>query len=63
MVRVLVRDKQGFYVAGIDAGPFHPEEALFCTQAGINQKRAGPAFNDNTIAFAPAGKHGTAHYP
>jgi hypothetical protein len=62
MVCMLVRDKEGVYPAGIDAGPVHPQEALFCAQAGIDQKRAGPAFNNDTIAFAPAGKDCTAHY-
>jgi hypothetical protein len=54
-------DKEGIDSAGIDAGPFQSQETLFRAQAGIDQKRAAPAFNNNTIALAPAGKHSTAH--
>jgi hypothetical protein len=61
MVGMFVRDKEGLDPAGIDAGPFHPEEAFFCAQACIDEQCAAPAFNNNTIAFTPAGKHGTAH--
>jgi hypothetical protein len=38
MVCVLVRNKEGFNVAGINTGPFHPQEALFCAQAGIDEE-------------------------
>ena len=53
MVRMLVRDKQGFDVAGIDAGPFHPQEALFCAQAGINQQRTGPPSMTTQLPLLP----------
>jgi hypothetical protein len=38
MVRVLVRDKQGFDITGIDSRPFHPQEALFCAQPSIDEQ-------------------------
>jgi hypothetical protein len=57
-----VRNKEGLDPPGIDTGAFHPQETLFCAQAGIDDERAVPAFNNNAVAFAPAGKYGTAHY-
>jgi hypothetical protein len=62
MVCVLVRDEKGIDPACIDAGPVHSQEAIFCAQAGIDEQRTAFSFNDNTIAFAAAGKDSTAHY-
>jgi len=63
MILMLVRDKDCIDSAGINTGFFHPQEALLCAQAGIDEERAGPAFDNKTVAFAPAGKYGTAHHP
>jgi len=62
MVRMLVRYEKGIDPACIDAGPVHSQEAFFCAQAGIDEQRTAFSFNDNTIAFAAAGKDSTAHY-
>jgi len=37
MVGMFVRDKEGIDPAGIDTSPFHPEQTLFCAQAGIDE--------------------------
>jgi hypothetical protein len=61
MVHVLVGEEQGIDPAHVNPGPLHAEKDLFCAQAAVDQNRAAAPFQDNTVALAPAGKHGTAH--
>jgi hypothetical protein len=63
VVAVLVGNKQRIDPSRVKPGPFHPGEDLLCAQAGIDKDRAAVPLKDNTVAFAPAGKHGTAHSP